>query len=910
VADDVADLPTGTVTFLFTDLEGSTRLWEDKPEAMKAALARHDDLLREAVESCGGHVVKTTGDGVLAVFATAHEALNAAVRGQRSLGLEAWTETGPLRVRMGLHTGEAENRSRDYYGAALNRAARLMSAAHAGQIVVSNATEQFVRADLAPELDLIDLGEHRFRDLSRPVRVFQVTAPGLRREFPKLRSLDEFLGNLPRQVTSFIGRGEELKSVVASLDEHRLVTLTGPGGIGKTRLSIQVAAELQPRYADGAWICELAGASDGESLLQLVAATLGVQPRADVSLEGSIVGFLATKQLLLILDNCEHLILAAARLVGAILRDAFDVRILATSREALGVTGERSSALGTLPLPDPTGDYEAIAERAAVRLFTERAAAVREGFVLEPRNAATVAELCCRLDGIPLAIELAAARVVAMSPAEILARLDERFRLLIGGERAGAERHQTLAAAVDWSYSLLETPDRLVFARLGVFVGGFDLAAAEAVVAAEGIERSDVLDAVASLVARSMVVAEEHDDATTRYRMLETLRDYALERLDDVHPWKRRHAQHYATFAEQAGRDVTSPDEVRWRRRIRSELDNLRAAVSWALARDESDAGLAIRIVAALARESYLDRSAGIGAWAERAVSRTSGVAAGLRYAVLAAAAQEALGRDDLKTARSFAVDAVREGFPPDCPAPACGHIALAMVDAYCSEVEEALRLITDAADAMDVAGGDLYCRTSLHTRLALLQTWNLKPAARAQAEEAVGLARRLGNPSALADALYAFSWAAWSDDPDVALAALDECIALTRAGASDSVFDGALAQAARLRAANDESDAALDLLREAVVHSYQIGYRRAVHFALSCGVEVLLHFGYAEPAAVISGYGPARMTRTTPPRVLRAALDPDAYERAATRGGAMTFDEIVTFTVTQLDQIRGDVGR
>jgi len=898
----LADPPSGTVTFLFTDLEGSTRLWEDHPEAMKAALARHDDLMREAVESCGGHVVKMTGDGVLAVFAMAHEALEAGVRAQRSLGSEAWVETGPLRARMGVHTGEAEHRSGDYHGSALNRAARLMSVAHAGQIVVSSATEQIARDDLATELDLIDLGEHRLRDLVRPVRIFQLTAPGLQREFPRLRSLDGS-GNLPRQVTSFIGRGEELKGVVASLDEHRLVTLTGPGGIGKTRLSIQVAEELQAHCPDGAWICELASASDDESLLPLVAATLGVQPRADVSLEGSIVGFLAGKQLLLVLDNCEHLIVAAARLAGAILRDASDVRILATSREALGVTGERSFALGTLPLPDPAQDFGAIAERAAVRLFAERAASVRAGFVLEPRNAATVAELCCRLDGIPLAIELAAARIVAMSPGEILARLDERFRLLVGGGRTGAERHQTLAAAIDWSYSLLEPSDRLVFARLGVFVGGFDLAAAEAVVAADGIERSDVLNAVASLVARSMIVAEEQDDATTRYRMLETLREYALQRLDDEDAWKRCHAQHYASFAGHAGRGVTGPEEVRWRRRIRSELDNLRAAVNWALLGDATDAAYAIRIVAALARESYLDRSAGIGAWAERAASRTAGVEAGLRYAVLAAAAQDLLGRDDLNAARSFALEAVRDGFPDDCPAPACGHIALAMVYAYSLEVEEALRLVVDAVDAVAAAGGDLYSRTSLQTRLALLQTWNVMSAGRTTAEEAVRLARGLGNPSALADALYVYSWAA-TTEPAIALAALDECIALTRAGASDGVFDGALTQAARLRAESGEVDLAVELLREAVAHSFQIGYRRATLFALSVGVEILAYLGYSEPAAVIFGYRPSRITN--PPRALRSGLSPDTYERAVARGGAMTFDEIVAYALAQLDQIRG----
>ena len=904
-----AVLPSGTVTFLFTDLEGSTRLWENHPEAMKKALERHDDLLRESVESCGGHVVKTTGDGMLAVFRSAHDALDAAVRAQRLLGFETWAETGPLRARMGLHTGEAEPRAGDYHGSVLNRAARLMAAAHAGQIVVSNATADIVREELAAELDLIDLGEHRFRDLPQPVRAFQVGAPGLRRDFPTLRSLDRSAGNLPRQVTSFIGRGAELESAVASLDEHRLVTLTGPGGIGKTRLSIRVAEELQPRYADGAWLCELASAKDDESMLQLVAATLGVQPRADLSLEGSIVSFLAAKQLLLVLDNCEHVIGTAARLVDATLRATREVRILATSREALGVTGERSVALGTLPLPDPAGDYAAIAERAAVRLFVERAASVRAGFVLEPRNASTVAELCRRLDGIPLAIELAAARVVAMSPTEILARLDERFQLLIGSGRTGSGRHKTLAAAVDWSYSLLEPTDRIVFARLGVFVGGFDLAAAEAVVSADDIERSDVLNAVASLVAQSMVVAEEQEDGTTRYRLLETLRDYARERLDDAHTWTRRHAEHYASFADHAGRGVTSPDEVRWRTRIRSELDNLRAAVSWALPRHDHDAQLAIRIVAALARESYLDRSAGIGAWAERAASRTASSAPGLRYAVLAAAAQDALGRDDLDAAHAFALEAVRDGFPDDCPAPAAGHIALAMVDAYRMDVEEALRLVTEAVAAVEAAGGDLYSRTSLQTRLALLQTWNMLPAARATAEEAVRLARGLDNPSALADALYVFSWAVSDDEPDGALAALDECIDLTRAGASDGVFDGALTQAARLRADRGERARALELIRESVAHSYEIGYRRATLFALSGGVEVLAHLGYNEPAAVISGYRPSRITRPAPHRALRAALTPEAYERAVQRGEAMTFDDVVMFTVAEVDQIREDLG-
>ena len=363
-----SSLPTGTVTFLFTDLEGSTRLWDEHPEAMKSALARHDELLRAAVESHGGHVVKTTGDGLHAAFGTADDAVAAAVAGQRALADVEGPE-GALRVRMGVHTGAATHRDGDYFGTAVNRAARLAAAAHGGQVLVSLATGELLGDSIADGASLLDLGEHRLRDLSRPERVFQLRAPGLGEDFPPLRTLDAYAGNLPLQLTSFVGRDDELDRVAKALDEARLVTLIGVGGVGKTRLATQVAAEVLPRFPDGAWLCELAAASDPEALVQVVAATLGVQPHPNVSLEGSIVEFLRAKELLLVLDNCEHLLDDAGLLAEAVLHECRDVRILATSREGLAVEGEQVWPLRSLRMPEDRvgrrGGHER--GRAAVR---------------------------------------------------------------------------------------------------------------------------------------------------------------------------------------------------------------------------------------------------------------------------------------------------------------------------------------------------------------------------------------------------------------------------------------------------------------------------------------------------------------------------------------------------------------
>jgi predicted ATPase/class 3 adenylate cyclase len=590
----MAELPTGTVTFLFSDLESSTRLWEEHAEAMKEALASHDRILRDAVAAHRGHVVKSTGDGLHAVFQIAHAAAEAAVEAQRALAERRWGVTGPLRVRMGLHTGEAEARAGDYYGPVLNRAARLTAAGHGGQILVTQATEALLRDHLGDELLLVDLGEHRLRDLSRPERVFQVQAPGLQGEFGPLASLDAFLGNLPLQVSSFIGRDREIARVVAALRAARVVTLTGVGGVGKTRLALQVAAEVLPEFREGAWLCELAAIRDPDGVVGALAAVFGVTARAGQSLEESLVEFLRTKQLLLVVDNCEHLLEAVADLVEALERSCAGVVVLATSREGLALDGEQVVPVPSLPGPPADADVDSVGRADAVQLFVERARGVDPEFRLSTENAAAVAQVCRRLDGVPLAIELAAARVSAMNPAELARGLDRRFETLAGGRRRAVQRHQTLRAAIDWSYGLLTEPERRLLARLAVFAGGCTRGAADVVCAGAPIDASQVFELLASLVARSLVVAER-DRPETRYRLSETIREYGEERLAEhreTEALRARHADYYTDFAGAVSEEIVGPHQIGAGRRLLAEHENLLAAMNYAIDTDDVDLGL------------------------------------------------------------------------------------------------------------------------------------------------------------------------------------------------------------------------------------------------------------------------------------------------------------------------------
>jgi len=766
----VPELPTGTVTFLFTDLEGSTRLWEEHPDAMRDALARHDEILRDAVTTHGGHIVKTTGDGLHAAFATAHDAVRAATDAQRTLSTTDWGAIGRLGVRMGVHTGEADVRDGDYYGTAVNRAARVSAAGHGGQVLVSHATEELVRDGLGADVTLLDRGEHRLRDLSRPERLYQLSAPGLGDEFPPIRSLDAYPGNLPSQLTSFVGRDRELASLAKALDESHLVTLTGVGGVGKTRLATQLAAEVLPRFADGAWLCELAAADDEDAMVQVIAATLGVRPRPGLELDESIAEFLRNKQLLVVLDNCEHLLDASARLAELVLQECPGVRIIATSREGLAVEGEHVVPLRSLGLPPKRSSGQEL-EASALQLFADRAAAARDGFTLDASNGAAVTEICRRLDGMPLAIELAAARVVAMSPADIATRLDERFRLLTGGRRTAVERHQTLRATVDWSYSMLDERERAVFDRLGVFVGGFDTTAAEEVVTGNGVERWDVVDALVDLVGKSMVVAEETADGGTRYLLLETLRHYARERLDehdDADGWRRRHAEHFTAFAEREGPLISGPEELASRSRIMTELDNLRAAVTWTLdTSDERDGQLAVRIVAALAQQGSNNRTSGIQTWAQRALGHADHSSPGLRHAVYGLAAMACSYAGDHQEAIDLASQVIGDGVPADSPAPTLAYIALATCESQRGGADEARQAVAEGLEALEAIDADPW-QISIFT--CIVAIWETMAGNLDRGLEVitpmVPLVRRSRNPTALAIALYAFGWASCSTTP------------------------------------------------------------------------------------------------------------------------------------------------
>jgi len=598
------DPPTGTITFLFTDIEGSTRLWEAEPEAMRVAIARHDAILRETIEGQGGHVFKTVGDAFCAAFPRATDAVAAALHAQQALQREDWGDAGPLRARIALYTGEAEDRDGDYFGPPLNRCARILAAGHGGQVLLSHSAAELVRDVLPSGAELKPLGEHRLRDLTRPEPLFQLVHPDLPADFPALRSLSAFAHNLPVQLSSFVGREREMAEVKRLLGTTRLLTLTGTGGAGKTRLALQVGADLLDEYPDGVWLVELGALSEPSLVPQAALSALGLREEPQRALVDALVDSLRPKRLLLILDNCEHLVDACAGLAESLLRACPKLCILATSRETLQAEGEVVWRVPSLSLPDrqaPPPPVSVLAQYEAVRLFIERALAAKPEFRVTNDNAPAVAEICWRLDGIPLAVELAAARVNVLSPEQIQERLDDRFRLLTGGRRTALPRHQTLRAAVEWSDDLLPPEERKLLHRLAVFAGGFTLAAAEAVGAGDGIEREDVLDLLTALVDKSLVQPPS-DESQPRHRLLETLRAYGRERLEAAAALaaaERRHGEHFLQWIEDRRGDFWTARQQERLAELTSEHDNVRATLAWALAHEPDRGG---RVVGALGR--------------------------------------------------------------------------------------------------------------------------------------------------------------------------------------------------------------------------------------------------------------------------------------------------------------------
>jgi len=648
--------PAGTVTFLMTDVEGSTRLWEGHPDVAAAVLTRRLEIIAEATAEHGGimPVEQGEGDSSVSVFVRASDAAACAVDLQRRLASEPWPGDVDIRIRIALHTGEAHVRpDGTYQGSVLHRGARLRSLAHGGQVLVSQATYELL-ADGTTDIGFLDAGVHQLRDLRRPEHVWQLSHPELRREFPPLASASARLGNVPAPITSFVGREREVAEVTALVAERRLVTLTGAGGCGKTRLAVEVARAAAHRFADGVWWVDLAPLADGSLVGTTLATALGIAaPSPDATVD-AVVSHLAAGQTLVVLDNCEHLIAASAELTVRLTEGCPRATVLATSRELLGVPGETTWPVPPLSLPD--GDIES---SEAVRLFVDRASSLLPAFVLSDDIERSVAEVCTRLDGIPLAIELAASRIRALTATQIAEGLADRFRLLTGGGRSALPRQRTLEGSVAWSHDLLSLAEQAVFRRLSVFPGTFTLQAAEAVCAGDSVASEDVLDLVSHLVDRSLVQVAETAGAATRYRLLETIRDYGRHRLSasgEASAVRDRHLEFSVSFVERAVAGMQAGESLTWLRAIDGEVDNLRAALDWSPESAHPEQGLTL--VGMLTPYLFVRGDLGIGRARLEGTLRHAGDS-GSRADALVALCMAAYKGGDMPKAREYADEAI-----------------------------------------------------------------------------------------------------------------------------------------------------------------------------------------------------------------------------------------------------------
>jgi predicted ATPase len=880
------NVPAGVVTFLFTDIEGSTRRWEADPDVMQVALEAHNKVLREAVESHDGTVFNYTGDGMCAVFASPRSAVDAAVDAQRALELP---------VRMGIATGEAELRGGDYFGTVLNRTARVMSAGHGGQVLLDGAT-----AGLLSGIDLISLGPRRLRDIAKPVDMFQVNAPGLRTEFPPLKTVDPTPGNLRPATTSFVGREADIAEVQAALKAHRLVTLTGVGGVGKTRLALEVASRSMNDYADGVWVIELAPVGDPDAVPEVVAATMGITQQPGLSMAESIARALEGRSRLIVFDNCEHMLDAAADMIEAIFAHSSTVAMLATSREGLRLNDEQL-------WPVPSLDVGAGADSAAATLFIDRAQAVSPGVSLTvPDEAAVAVEICHRLDGIPLAIELAASRMMSMTVTEVRDRLDDRFRLLVGSRR-GLERHQTLRHAVQWSYDLLEDNEKSLLARSSVFAGGFDLAAACAVTASD--DELATLDLLDALVRKSLFVADR-TSGRTRFSMLETIRQFAEEQLvlaDGGDTTRAAHARH---FARRQADVLALWDSSRQREAydwFTTELANLRAAFRWAADHDDLDTAAAIAVNATFL--GYLIEQWEPIAWAEELIPNAEAAQHPLLAQLYVGASFcAAVGRADdfvryAEAARaaiaSGQFDDVNEAF--EC-AVAAGYNTTGRPD-----------LAVEWCRATIARNPGIPTHAQAVMVVALAVTGATDEAIEAS-KDMLAIAHNADNPCLAAASLLAYGWARRQADPTAAYEALRQAWTIAEESSNRqnaSITAGLLSGLATSRG---EFTDAFDYITQTIRYYYDSGTVELMRVTLGILVALLDRLGYHQPAATISGFAAHSLARTGFPEIddavahLREVLGGDGYDSLAQAGTNMTNAEMATYAFDQIDRARAQL--
>jgi predicted ATPase/class 3 adenylate cyclase len=870
------DLPGGTLTFLFTDIEGSTRLWEREPLAMRATVARHDALLVRTVEKYAGRVVKTTGDGMLAVFESAHEAAQAAVAIQRTLRDEPWAASiGQLRVRAALHTGTAELREGDYFGTAVNRTARLLSAGHGGQTLLSQSTQELLQDHLPTETQLLYLGEYRLRDLTRPERIYQLNASDLPADFPPLRTRSLRPSNLPAELSSFIGRERELSELEHLLGSARLVTLTGPGGAGKTRLSQRVAASIAGIYADGVYFVALAATSDPALVPNTVAKALGVVEQPGRPLVESLERYVAEKRMLLVLDSYEH-VLAAASLAAELLAAGPQLSVLATSREALRLNGEHEFPVPPLSAPDPSGagSVDDLAAYESVALFVERTAAASPKFRLTADNAQAVAGICARLDGLPLAIELAAARIKLFTPQQILERLESRLGLLTRGSRDLPARQRTLRDTIDWSYNLLDDDERRLFTRLGVFSGGRSLDAVEAV-CAPGLA-TEALDGLESLLNKSLLNQEEGPAGEPRFTMLETIHEYAQERLSqggEEQQIRKRHLDYFLSLAEEMEPGYWREGQLLLLARTESEIENLRSAFNWALEDDNLEA--AARLVSSITYYfAYGDRLIEGYLWVSRVLGHKEAIADQYRLRLLVAAAWLSWADDDLSQSIRLA--------------------------------EENLLLARKMNDKRSEAWALLQLAISL-----IDQPEALNEAAR-RAETGLAIYRELRDEPGIAQALnIRGELARAAGDYDRAQEVYEECMAVSRK--IGDVIRQSLMLENMTFLANHQGDyvrgreLALNVIRQWA----NIGRRQAVCIGLAGLAGSLGKLGEPEKAAQLLGASTARLAEigidfqpgdqhevASYTAEVRAQLDKATFEAAWAEGQAMKLDSAIAYAL------------
>lgn len=930
-------LPTGTVTFLFTDIEGSTTLWQQHPGAMPTVLARHNTILRACTESHGGYVFQIIGDACCAAFSTAAAALNAALAAQRALRDEPWNETGPLRVRMALHAGTADVHAGDYtsgeYSSSITlaRAARLLSTGHGGQVLLSQTARDLVENDLPAGVTLRDLGEYRLKDLLRPERVHQVVAADLPAEFPPLWTLDTLPNNLPIQLTSFVGRASDLAAVKRLLVTTRLLTITGTGGTGKTRLSLAVAAELLDEFPDGAWLVELAPVADPNLIPQAIADALGVRESPGRPLTIVLMDYLRAKQLLLIVDNCEHLIEAIARLVDQVLHQCPHLKILASSREALGIAGETAYRLPSLSLPT-TSSLSNPLDSEAVQLFVDRARAVQPHFELTEQNASAVVRICERLDGIPLALELAAARVAVFTPEQIATRLSDSFRLLTGGSRTAMPRQQTLRAAIDWSYSLLCEDERALLRGLSVFAGGWSFEAAESVFAGS----IDVLEMLPRLVSKSMVIADEQMDEV-RYRMLETVRQYAREELvktpqaASVHD---RHLEYYVSVAKTAHDRINSREMPRWVNLLEVEHDNLRHALEWGLeTRPLLSLDLAVSLAEFWTRRGYSTEGR---RWMEQAILSADAAQAAGTITIdalnpLKAKALIGLGRLMLIQGEdpSLARDTLEAGI---ALAQETGD-KLLLIYGYAFRALDAIFLSDfDGADVASARALELARRTGDPNAVALatgLRSQFLFRSGRDEERslilhtESTRLSDELGLTTEAAGMRYGFAYVAMvRKQYTEARLRFKDALKFYRA-VGDIQFENmalsGLADVARLQGDWPE---AVELYRQVLALWTKMGHRGAIARVLECLAFITSAQGRAtmppdtarlKAAATLLGAGDALRQAASSPMVpeerteygpelaaVQSALEQDTFEAAWTAGRAMSQEQAISYALRE----------